>query len=127
LTQIPEEQNGAGPGVGASAAADAVPLQDAHRTHANFRIRAQSAPPTVGETGNGKLGSFAPGLPNQDFYAFPRLRSENAAGAKHLGARSHLAGPHSWSLDFRAPKGRSILAQADGLGQEAEPALKRQP
>jgi hypothetical protein len=48
LTQIPEEQNGAGscvgvqraePAVGASAAADAVLLHDAHRTHADFRIR----------------------------------------------------------------------------------------
>ena len=40
---MPEEQNGAGSGVGASAAADAVPLQDAHRTHANLRIRVQWA------------------------------------------------------------------------------------
>jgi hypothetical protein len=35
---LPEEQNGAGRGVGAQRA---VPLQDAHPTHANFRIRVQ--------------------------------------------------------------------------------------
>ena len=42
-TPMPEEQNGAGPGVGASAAADAVPLQDAHHTHDNFRMQVQNA------------------------------------------------------------------------------------
>ena len=41
---MPEQQNGAGSGVGASAAADAVPLQDAHRTPANFRIQVESSP-----------------------------------------------------------------------------------
>jgi hypothetical protein len=40
-TEIPEKQNGAGRGVGASAAADAVPLQNAHRNHADFRIRVE--------------------------------------------------------------------------------------
>ena len=40
--QIWEEQNGEAPGVGASAAADAVPLQDAHCAHPNFRIWVES-------------------------------------------------------------------------------------
>jgi len=42
--QIWEEQNGEAPGVGASAAADAVPLQDALRTDAKFRIWVEEDP-----------------------------------------------------------------------------------
>ena len=32
-----------------------------------------------------------------------------------------------WSFDFRAPKGRPITAQANGLGQQAKPIPDRKP
>jgi len=41
------------------------------------------------------------------------------------GWRRRLDG--DWSFDFRAPKGRPITAQADGLGQEAKPIPDGKP
>jgi hypothetical protein len=43
----------------------------------------------------------------------------SVSGSKFQGKGGPALRDRRWSLDFRPPKRRSILAQADGLGQEA--------